>query len=271
MVQPRDLPTDPSFARLVEQAEVDAWLDLDPSMSGSRRFEIQTLDGAILLIDRATEWPLSRTLNLGVIRPATPETIRRIVQAARDSEIETLSAGVSPIARPGTLARMLTQEGFRLADRSVIVARDTAGMMEPDSYFRIRQAALQETEAVVEFMHRVSHAPLDWCRLLAFQLSRERWRFYMAWEHDVPCGLTGIHLSGDMAWLSVIWVSEEFRNRGTQAALIAYAVRDAEANGAQWITSSYPAAVPGRTRNFERLGFSIVYLRNRFVWEASSA
>ena len=44
--------------------------------------------------------------------------------------------------------------------------------------------------------------------------------------------------------------------------------REAEAAGVEWIVTSYPTTFPGRTRNFERLGFSIVYLRNRFVWKA---
>jgi len=267
MVEPRDLPTDPAFTRLVEQAEIEAWLDIQPALPESRRLEVIPFDAASLLLDRVPEWPLSRALGLGVSRPATPETIRAIVDATRAAGVQTLYAEISPTARPGTLSRMLGQAGFRQFDRSVIVARDTSSAPEPDAYHRIRTAVPEQSPAIAAFMQSVSGAPIDWCQLLADQISRERWQYYVAWEHDEPCGLTGIHLGGDVAWLSVVWVSESFRNRGTQAALINHAIRDAEALGARWITSSYPASVPGRTRNFDRLGFSMVYLRTRFIWE----
>ena len=271
MMEPRDLPTDPAFAGLVEQAEIEAWLDLQPASPESRRLEATPFEGAILLTNSMRESPLSRVLGLGVRRPATVEMIGAILDATRAAGVETIYAEISPTARPGTLSRMLGQTGFRQLDRSVIVARDTSAPPEPDSYHRIRPATSDEHDAVAAFMHSVSGAPMDWCQLLADQVSRERWRYYVAWEHDEPCGLTGIHLSGDIAWLSVVWVSESFRNRGTQAALITHAIRDAEALGAKWITSSYPASVPGRTRNFDRLGFSMVYLRTKFIWEAGQS
>jgi GNAT superfamily N-acetyltransferase len=272
MVIPRDLPTEPSYARQIEQCEVEAWLDLDASvLSGSRPLDVRAIDGALLILDSSTDWPHSRIFNLGVVRPATPEVVQRILETARAAGIETLSTDVSPIARPGTLARILGQAGFHQTERNVIVARDTAGVQEPDSFFRIRLVERADTDVVIDLVQSVMPGALDWTILLAGQISRPNWRYYLAFEDGVACALSGIHIHGNMAWLSPIWVRENFRNRGTQAAIIAYAVRDAEASGVEWITTSYPAAVPGRTRNFERLGFSMVYLRNHFVWQAPAS
>ena len=271
MVPASDLPPDPTFTRKVELAEVEAWLDLDESEEGSRNLQFETIDGNILLLDRARDWPRSRILNLGVSRPATAEVLSSILQTTRDAGIDSLFAEVSPIARPGTIGRILTQHGFQQIDRSVVVARRTAGMPEPASFFRIREATPDDRLGVLDIMRTVMpHAP-DWVILLSSQLGRPRWHYYVAIEDDAVCGVSGIHLHEDMAWLAPIWTRPGYRNRGTQAALIAYTVRDAEAQGAEWVTSSYPASIPGRTRNFERLGFSIVYLRNQFLWQAKGS
>ena len=266
MVDIYDLPTDPAFARKVEQTEVEAWLDLDPSLDGSRQLEFQDIDGATLLLDRSRDWPHSRILNLGATRPATPEALASVLEATRKAGIETLMTEVSPIARPGTIARILTQQGFQHTERSVVVARKTRGMPEPASYFRIRLATPEDREDMFQIMQAVMPGAPDWCRLLSGQIGRPRWQYYVAIEDGALSGFTGVHLYNEMAWLAPIWTKAEYRNRGTQAALIAFAVRDAESRGVEWITTTYPATLPGRTRNFERLGFSIVYLRNTFVW-----
>jgi hypothetical protein len=117
-------------------------------------------------------------------------------------------------------------------------------------------------------MQRVIPAGPDWWVLLAGQIERPNWPFYVALEGGVVCGVGGMHIHEGVAWFGPVWVLEEHRRRGTQAAVIAYGVRDAASLGVDWVTTSYPAAVPGRTRNFERLGFSMVYQRRHFVWNA---
>lgn len=271
MVATQDLPTDPEFARKVEQAEIEAWLDLDTSQEGARHLRFESVEGTILLLDSSLAWPRSRILNLGIVKPATPEILASLLDLTREAGVDTLVTEVSPIARPGTIARMLTQEGFRPTERSVIVARHTKGMPEPANFFRIRQATSDDRDGVLEVMQAVMPEAPDWCVTLAGQVGRARWRHYIAVEDGAVCGVAGIHLHENMAWLAPIWTKAEYRNRGTQAALIAYAVRDAEAQGVEWVTSSYPASIPGRTRNFERLHFSIVYLRNNFIWEAEGS
>ena len=225
MVVPRDLPTDPDFARLVEQCEIDSWLDLDQSSDGARHFDVETIDGAILLLDRSTDWPHSRILNLGIGRPATSETIEKAVERMREEGITTLRTDISPIARPGTLARMLTAQGFEQTERTVTVARHTAGMPQPDSYFRIRPSTMDDRPAIVDLMRSAMPGADDWYVLLAGQVERPQWHHNVAIEGTAISGLAAFHLHENVAWLSPIWVSSEYRNRGTQAALIANAVQ----------------------------------------------
>ena len=266
MTSPLELPNDPGFARQVEQSEVDAWLELDQSALGARHLEFVSVDGTVLMLDHATAWPHSRILNLGIGRPASADLLQALITRAREAGIDTLMTDVSPIARPGTITRLLTQAGFAQRERHVVVARHTAGMPEPDEYFRIRRGEASDREAMTELMDEVIPGALDWCILLANQVTRPAWRYYIAMEDGAPCGLAGLHIHDEVAWLSPIWVRAAYRNRGTQAALIAHSVREAEREGVQWVITSYPATLPGRTRNFERAGFAIVYLRNRFVW-----
>ena len=268
MVPPQDLSTAPDFALRLEQAEAAAWLDLEPALAGSRPIETQEIDGATVILDRSTDWPHSRIFNLGFQRPATAQTLERILDAIRAAGITTIATDVSPVARPGHVPRILTSAGFHYTDSNVVVARHTGEMPEPDSYFRLRIAAADDTDAAIQLMQQVMPAGPDWTVTLAGQIARPRWRIYLATENGVVCGLGGIHINEDFAWLSPSWVLPDHRNRGTQAALIAHAVRDAAASGIEWVTTSYPATVPGRTRNFERLGFSMVYQRRHFVWQA---
>ena len=270
MTARRDLPADPSFARQVEQCEIEAWLDLDQSGEGARQLELQPVDDAIVMLDRSLDWPHSRIFNLGVTRPATAEVIQSILNITRAAGITTLMTDISPIARPGTISRLLNSQGFRQTERTVTVARHTAGMDEPDSYFRIRPAGSDDREAMIALMQDAMPGARDWSNLLAGQVSRPNWLHYLAMEEGVACGMSATHIHNDMVWLAPIWVGRQHRNRGTQAALIAHSVREAEAHGVQWVVTSYPATTPGRTRNFERLGFSLVYLRNRFVWQSDN-
>jgi N-acetylglutamate synthase-like GNAT family acetyltransferase len=269
MTAPRELPTDPAFARSVERCEVDAWMALVESAEGDRKLEHEVIDGATLLLDHGTNWPHSRVLNLGVDKPATADTIARIQARTREAGISRLDVEVSPIARPGTLSRLLTQAGFEQTGKTVVSARHTARMPEPDHYFRLRRGTRDDFEDMVNLMDDVMPGARDWCMLLASQVDREDWRYNMAMEEGVVCGLAGMHYQGNIAWLSPIWVREAYRNRGTQAALIAHSVRSAEADGIEWVVTTYPVTPQGRTRNFDRAGFAIVYLRNHFTWELS--
>ncbi len=227
MEQPLELPTHPDFARQVEQCEIEAWLDLDQSIEGARQLELQPIDGATLILDRSVDWPHSRILNLGVSRPATAELIQQTLQTTQDAGIATLMTDVSPIARPGTIARLLTSQGFRQTERNVSVARHTAGMDEPDSYFRIRDAVPADQGPMIDLMQDAMPGALDWCTLLAGQVAKPRWLHYLALEEGAVCGISALHIHGDMAWLAPIWVGSAHRNRGTQAALIAHSVREA--------------------------------------------
>jgi N-acetylglutamate synthase-like GNAT family acetyltransferase len=271
MTQPQDLPTDPDFARRVERCEIEAWLDLDSSEPGARQFEFQTIDGAILMLDRSPNWPHSLILNLGIGRAVTNESIQELLRRTREAGITTLTTDISPIARPGTLARMLSAQGFRQTERNVTVARNTAAMPQPDGYFRIRSAEESDKPGIIDLMRRTIPGAEDWYVTLANQTNKPNWRHTVATENNAISAIAAFHIFEDMAWLSPIWVSPEFRNRGTQAALIAHSVREAASNGVSWVITSYPATLPGRTRNFERLGFSIVYLRNRFVWNPAGS
>jgi N-acetylglutamate synthase-like GNAT family acetyltransferase len=269
MVDPRDLPTDPAFARRIELNEAEAWLDLQPVLPGSRRIDTRTFNDTPVIFDQALDWPHSLILLLGFHRPATPEVLSEILDALRAEGIKTLTTEVSPIARPGTVARMLTQAGFNQTDRSVVVARHTGDMPEPDDYFRIRSATVTDQQNVRDFMELVLPEGPDWLALLASQIERPLWRFYVALEGEIISALGAIHRSGDMGWLSPVWVHPDHRNRGTRTALVSYAVRDAEAQGVHWLSASYPASI--RTRSFERLGFAMVYQRRHFVWEQPSS
>lgn len=266
-----ELPNDPGFARKVEQCETEAWLDLTPATDEARHLKFEQVSGATLLLDQATEWPHSRILSLGVERPVTPEAIDTMLAMTRQAGIRSLFAEVSPIARPGTVTRLLTRAGFEHTDRNVIVARATEQMGEPDSYFRLRTAGADDVPGMTDLMNRVIPGIPDWCALLASQAGRPNWRYFIALEDGLACGMVSCHLSGDMGWLSPAWVKQEFRNRGTQAALIAHAVREVEREGVKWVVTGYPASMTNRPRNYERLGFSIVYLRNRYTWTETDA
>jgi N-acetylglutamate synthase-like GNAT family acetyltransferase len=208
---------------------------------------------------------------LGISRPVTNESIQEILRLSREAGVTELATDISPIARPGTLARMLSAQGFRQTERTVTVARNTAAMPQPDSYFRIRSAEEGDKPGIIDLMRRTIPGAEDWYITLANQPNKPNWRHLVATENNAISAIAAFHIYQDTAWLSPIWVSPEFRNRGTQAALIAHSVREAASSGVSWVVTSYPATVPGRTRNFERLGFSIVYLRNRFVWNADGS
>lgn len=103
--------------------------------------------------------------------------------------------------------------------------------------------------------------------MIAKPLTRDNWRLYLAYDGSTPYSVGGLHINGDVAWLAPAWTLPEYRNRGTQAALVAHSLRAAREIGCQWATTYYIATSGVRPRNFERLGFELVYMRPRYVWK----
>ncbi|MFW6010811.1 MAG: GNAT family N-acetyltransferase [Gemmatimonadota bacterium] len=98
---------------------------------------------------------------------------------------------------------------------------------------------------------------------------RERWRLYLAMDDDIPVGSGALFLSdhpeGRFGHLTFAATVPEHRGRGAQSTLLARRVQDAFRAGARWVVSETDEALATRpnpsTRNLERLGFPVAYVR----------
>lgn len=264
----RDFRTDPHFASLVEHTEAASWRDVLADTSAGRHMETMTINDALVVIDPSLEASLSRVLLLGVDKPARQDSIESIIDAYSDAGCTEFSVHLSPVARPTSLRRLLESSGFTRLDQEAVVARATGGMAPPDSYFRIRTAEPEDATLIADIMVQAGGAAPDWASLLASRVVAPERDYFIAFDGTIPYAVGGLFIDGELGWMAPIFTLPEYRNRGTQAALIAHVLRWADDAGCRWVTTYYPATNASRMRAFERLGFELVYMRPRYRWEA---
>ena len=124
-------------------------------------------------------------------------------------------------------------------------------------------------EAWADLLVRNIGFPAPFAGWLRALYGRERWHLYLALHGDVPVATGGMYLSesdlGPIGQLTFASTLPEHRRRGAQSALVARRVHDARAAGARWIVAETDEERPDRpnpsTRNLERLGFPVAYVR----------
>src|SRR5438876_2014328 len=115
------------LARIAEFAEANAMADLHlaapPDFAARWGMRVERFGPAIGIIMAGANIPLfNRVLGLGVVEPATEETVDRIVALYGDAGVDPM-VQLAPSARPAELPAWLEARGLRRADNWVKVIR----------------------------------------------------------------------------------------------------------------------------------------------------
>jgi hypothetical protein len=95
------------------------------------------------------------------------------------------------------------------------------------------------------------------------------WRYYLVLDDDRPIAGAALYVRGRVAWCGLGATIETDRRRGAQSALLAHRLRDAAADGCEWVsadTLAETAELPSQSyRNMRRAGFALLYERPTFL------
>jgi hypothetical protein len=206
--------------------------------------------------------PLTQAVGLGFDGPARDEELDRI-EAFFHSRGAKVSVDLCPLADPSWLGA-LSARGYRPADfNNVLVKRLGGGSIAFTP--RVRRALPDDMDL---WSHTVGHGFFDQAELTDAEMDVGRAIFSMPGalcylavsETGQPVGGAAAAMRNGMATLFADSTIGRFRRGGLHGELISARLNEAIAQGCDLATAStLPGS--GSQRNYERLGFEVVYTR----------
>ena len=212
---------------------------------------------------------INRTLGIGLDRPATRESVRSIVRAYETAGIARFFMQVHPEARPDKLVPWLAEAGLVRARGWQKFIRGNGPCQAVETELEVRQVGPEYGEAfssIVCNAFDIGESAIPW---LACLPSTPGWHAFMSFAGDRPAGTGAIFIKDGIAWSDFGATTLEFRQRGSQGALLAHRIRYALDRGCERIYTCTGEDVEGDPqhsyRNILRMGFQTSYVRVNFA------
>ena len=210
--------------------------------------------------------PLTQAVGIGLNGPVTTQELTAL-EAFFRSRGARVSLDLCPLADASLIAE-LSERGYRAAEFNNVLVKSLAGMeivLTP----RIRRAVAAETDL---WSHTVGSGYFEQSELTGDEMNVGRAIFHMpgaicylsAAETGEPAGGGALAIHSGLATLFADSTVAPFRRAGLHRELIAARLNEAAAQGCDLATAStLPGS--GSQRNYERLGFQVVYTRITLV------
>jgi hypothetical protein len=265
-----------AIAEMVELGEAEAYADLFAAAPPEMGLRVERIGSTCVLI--APHLPtvlFNRVLGLGLREPASEDTVDAILALYRQAGSSVFAIQVSPIASPPELVdwlavRSLTRRDnwakvYRRSDSQIVIATDlrieTIGVSDAPDYARVVCAAFGMPDQLRPWIES--------------GVGRPGWLHYLGFDGERPVAAAALFMRDGVGWLGVGCTLPSHRRRGAQGALMAQRIRDAAANGCEWVITETGEDVPEYPNpsfhNMVRTGFVLAYQRPNFIWEDMQA
>jgi GNAT superfamily N-acetyltransferase len=229
-----------SLAEAVEQA---AWRDAIAATPaallnacGIHASEIG--DAMVLASPHSESLMFNRTIGLGERKPATDETIDRIVERYRQLGARQFIVHAGAYALPMRLGRKLQQFGLQPYRRSwVKLIRPAVPVPKPDTDMTVRKAHLADASTVASIVGPAFDLTQGEAEIIAHLIGRPRWRVFLAELDGEAAGVGGMFIDGNMAHLAFAATRPQLRGRGAQRAVLHARIAAAIAAGCDFIAT----------------------------------
>jgi hypothetical protein len=212
----------------------------------------------------------SRWTRLGLDRPATRETISKVLAWMRANGGSACSIDLSPQAAPDELRNWLSELDVVDSGARIVTFWRVNGLhvenVECD--FEIREVGAEAAEHF-EIIHR--GAMSGWRNLTPILhgiVGRKGWRCYVAYRANKPVACAAMFADGGISWRGIAATLPKFQGKGTHAALVARMTRDALESGAHILmaqTFRRDLMQPARSEgNLFRAGYTLSHIRPQF-------
>ena len=231
---------------------------------------LEEIDGALISVaGRDPSIVLNRTLGLGLVRPAMPETVQVIRGRYTDAGVDRFFLHVHPEAAPGNLADMLGAAGLQSYRRWMKFERGPEAPPAASTSLRVREIDAAHGADFGRIVAAAFDLSPEAAGLFPGLIGRQGFHLYMSFDGATPAGTGLLYIDGDSAWLDCGATDPASRGRGSQRALLARRIGDALAAGCTRLMTCTGEEVPGDPQhsyhNIEWAGFRPAYLRENWI------
>lgn len=212
---------------------------------------------------------LNRAVGLGLNRPATENGIDRICSAYREHDVERFYLGVHAEARPDSVGQLLENAGLKSDRGWMNFERGPDPAPTVESNLEVREIG----EEPVDEFGRIATSAYGMTPAVALLvrglIDRPGFHLYMTFDGSTPAGTGLLSIDRDRAWFEWAATDPEFRQRGSQRALLARRIEDAVDAGCTRLLTCTGEAILGDPQhsyhNIEWAGFEPKFVRENWV------
>ena len=269
-------PVDAQAAAAIEAAEARAWTDVYSAAPEDWAAEVglgfREVAGALVIQWAATgRRYFSRAIGLGVIEPASGESIDEILRGWEEAGISMFLLQSLPHCRPEGYEDLLRERGLEPFDAQDRVIRDGSPLEQPgEGELSVERVTAETADEWAEFVQRIYR--LDTGPWLQRLIGRPGWHEYVARENDEIVAARGMFIGPDgAAWLGMDApvpgvMTDDYE---PDAALCAFIVADGLQRGATSFLADIELPSPELDTPaygyFAGLGFRRPYVRTHWT------
>lgn len=256
------------------RVELAALESLQASARPEAAYRLQRVGGvAVSIAGRTESVVLNRAVGLGVEGPATEDDVARVARLYEDAGVGRHIVHLDPDAGPDALPGWLARVGYRPYRGWAQFARPAAGPLpEPPTDLEIRPVTAETADTFGRIVADAFDLGEAGVPLLATLALQPDWRASLTFdESGEAAGAGALFVHERAGWLDWAATRPAFRQRGSQAALLARALRIADEAGCEVLFCETGEAVTGDPqhsyRNVTRAGFDLVRVRENRILE----
>jgi hypothetical protein len=265
-----------------EQAEAEFMYALESGAPDDVRAELgiatHRVAGGVVLAMRHDPaggyW--NKALGFGVSEPFTAEVAQAVVDTWREHGTAAGALQVAPSALPPDWPDVAARLGLVPGTSWVKLLRDPSPAPPASTDLRVGPVTEESALAWADVFCTGFGMPVGpLSRMLAAVVGREGFHPLAAWDGDRVVAGANLFLTGDRASFCGAATLEEARGRGAQSRFFADRVETARRSGCRVMVAETWAEGEGQhnpsLHNMRRAGFRDLYLRQNWVWRASTA
>ena len=251
---------DTTLARRIEGAEAENARGCSTGTDGSEAAVLDIAGGCAIFV--GAESPLTQAVGLGLNGPVSPAQLDRLEYFFR-SRGARISIDLCPLADPG-LTAALAKRGYVVSEFNNVLVKRLSGaeiVLTP----RVRRATAEERDL---WSYTVGHGFFEQRELTTEELNVGRAIFtvpaamcyFAVADNSELAGGGAAAMRNGVATMFADSTIPRFRRLGLHRELIAARLNEALAQGCDIATASTQPG-SGSQRNYERLGFEVVYTK----------
>lgn len=256
------------------RVELAALESLQAAARPEAAYRLERVGGIAISIAGGVEGVvLNRAMGLGVERSATEDDVAQVVRLYEDAGVGRHLVHLDPDAGPDALQEWLACVGYRPYRGWAQFARPAADPLpEPPTDFEIRPVTAETADTFGRIVADAFDLGEAGVPLLAALALQPGWRVSLTFDDSgEAAGAGALFIHEGAGWLDWAATRPAYRQRGSQATLLARALRIADDAGCEVLFCETGEAVTGDPqhsyRNVTRAGFELLRVRENRILE----